>query len=215
MVDYVDPYNASDGLKVLCQYLDDPDLRRRREREIADRFKPRSWRDAASDFVNCVEAQASEIEPFQGVAAVKLPPNRALPIISGSTALPANALEGDLSADLICISGWSLPETGGALAQQPTATIRFRADAPPGTAINLIMRLRAANANARRAKVSSGSGAVTDVSLNNATDSLAVLSCEVEPDNLVSATITFEGEMDHDGGPYGGLRGNPLFPHAG
>ena len=75
-------------------------------------------------------------------------------------------MEGDLSAELICISGWRPPETGGVWAREPTATIRFRTDAPVGTAINLIMRLRAATSDVRGARITSGSGGVKEVSLN-------------------------------------------------
>jgi glycosyltransferase involved in cell wall biosynthesis len=201
--DYVDPYNASDGLRVLLQYLDDPDLRRRREREIADRFKPRPWRDVAEAFLKSVQAQAGQIEPFAGVAAIKLPPNRFLPITSDGSTLLVNPIEGDLSADLICISGWRMPEMGLVRAEQPKAAIRFRTDAPAGTGISLLMRLRGTR-GARRVRIRSGSGTEATVVLNEFNDSLAVLPCEVEPHNLVSAVLSLEEtESGSDRGKWG------------
>ena len=87
LADYIDPFNASDGLRVLSRYLDDPELRRRREGEIANRFKPRRWRNVAEDFLKSVQALASQIPPFEGVAAIKLPPNRFLPITRDGSAM--------------------------------------------------------------------------------------------------------------------------------
>src|SRR5262249_56194255 len=50
-VDYIDPYNISEGLEVLSRYLDDPEFRRRRECEIVRHFHPRRWRQVADDFL--------------------------------------------------------------------------------------------------------------------------------------------------------------------
>jgi glycosyltransferase involved in cell wall biosynthesis len=207
LADYVDPYNASDGLRVLSQYLDNPDLRRRREADIAQRFKPRLWRTVAEVFLKSVQAQASQVRPLEGVGAINLPSNRFLPITSDGSTLLLNAKEGDLSADLICVSGWRLPEMDGVWAEHPKTTIRFRADVPTGTAIHLLMRLRTVDGNACRVRICSGSGAETQVSLIGSADSLAVLSCEVEPDGLVTATLSLEGAHGERSAQYWALRG--------
>ena len=215
LADYVDPYNASDGLRVLSQYLDDPDLRRRRESEIADNFKPRPWQNVAEAFLKSVQTQAGQIKPFEGVAAIKLPPNRFLPITSDGSTLLVNPIEGDLSADLICISGWRLPEMGAVRADRPKAVIRFRVEAPAGTGISLLMRLRGTYAGARRVRIRSGSGAEAEVSLNELADSLAVLSCEVELDNLVSAVLSLDGSQsgsDEGAAGYWALKGILYIP---
>jgi glycosyltransferase involved in cell wall biosynthesis/capsular polysaccharide biosynthesis protein len=210
LADYVDPYNASEGLRVLSQYLDDPDLRRRREAEIVQRFKPRPWRTVAEVFLKAVQALAGQVRSSGAVAAISLLPGRFLPITSDGSGLLLNAKEGDLSAELICVSGWRLPELDGVWAKQPKAVIRFRADLPSGTTIHLLMRLRTVNGNACRVWIRSGSGAETVVSLVGAVDSLAVLSCEVEPDGLVTAALSLEGahgESGDVGTPYWALRG--------
>ena len=54
--DYINPYNACDGLELLLRYLDDPELRRSREREIVCRFEPRSWRRVAKDFLKSAQS---------------------------------------------------------------------------------------------------------------------------------------------------------------
>jgi glycosyltransferase involved in cell wall biosynthesis len=51
LADYVDPYNVQDGLQRLLRYLDDSELRRNREREIAGQFRVRSWRQMTDDLL--------------------------------------------------------------------------------------------------------------------------------------------------------------------
>ena len=66
LADYVDPNNVTDGLEKLVRYLDDPGLRRRREREIAGHFEPRSWRNVANDFPGIYsDAGASGSQPWK------------------------------------------------------------------------------------------------------------------------------------------------------
>ncbi len=193
LADYLDPYNARDGLEVLLRYLDDPELRRRREREIAHHFKPRSWRKVAENFLNSAQVLADQIQPFEGVAAIKLPPNTYLRISSDAAAMPLNAMNGELSADLICISGWQQPEIWGVRAKEPVTVLRFRGHAPAGTRIYLIMHLISACSDLLRIRISSGSGAETEVSLEGWSDKLAVLPCAVEPDDLVSVCMSMVG----------------------
>lgn len=213
LVDYIDPYNASEGLERLSRYLEDPELRRRREREIACRFNPRRWRAVAEDFLNSTRALARHVPRFDGVAAVRLPPNQYLPISSDAGAILLDGLDGELSADLMCISGWRPPEFWGVCADAPTALLRFRTDLPPGTKIHLVMRLIAPSGDRRHIRISSGSGAETEASLTGASDTVAVLSCEVEPDHLVSVRMSLASpDARHDARePYWGLKGMLYF----
>ena len=205
-VDYIDPYNISEGLEVLARYLDDPALRRRREREIVRSFRPRRWRQVADDFLQAAHALARQVRPAAGTAAIRLPPNRYLPISNDVDAIELDGIDGELSADLICISGWRAPEIWGVWADAPSAVLRFRAALPAGTRINLLMRLRAAAGNGRPLRISSGSGAETEASLAGASDRLSRLCpCEVEPGDLVLGT-------DVDGGP--GRESPPRRPPA-
>ncbi|HXJ79106.1 MAG TPA: glycosyltransferase 61 family protein [Candidatus Methylomirabilis sp.] len=195
-VDYVDPYNASGGLEVLLRYLDDPELRRRRERDIADHWEPRPWRKVADDFLNSAQALARQVGRPEGTAAIRLPSNRFLPISSDPGAILLDGLDGELCADLICISGWRPPETWGVWADAPAAILRFRADVPEGTAIHVVMRLIAAAGDRRHIRIASGSGAQTEVVLLGSSDRMAVLSCEVEPGDLVSLRMSMSPRHD-------------------
>ena len=142
-------------------------------------------------------------------------------------------MNGELSADLICISGWRPPGIWGVWADKPATILRFRTDVPAGTKIHLVMRLIAPGGDLRRIRISSGSGAGTEVSLAGGSDRLAVLSCEVEPGNLVSACMsmvarepggleeavlhlfdhlgTGSGGGEDAGAPYWGLKGILYF----
>ena len=124
-------------------------------------------------------------------------------------------MDGELSADLICISGWRSPEIWGVWADAPTAVLRFRTAVPAGTRIHLVMRLTAAAGNGRLLRISSGSGAETEVSLAGGSDRLAVLSCEVEPGDLVSVRMSMAapaGSSPRRPPTVLGTPGHPLFP---
>ena len=221
--DYLDPYNARSGLQQLLRYLDDPETRRRREGEIATRFKPRSWGQVADDFLKSTRSLARQVQKIEGVAAMTLPPNQFLPISTNGAGIALNGIDGALSAELVCVSGWRAPETWGVWADEPATTLRFRATVPAGSKIHLVMRLIAPGRNHRRLRISSGSGTETEVSFGGGSDTLAILSCEVEPDSLVTAHMSLldPGDDQMAGGPYWILKGilylqpELLAPQAG
>lgn len=190
--DYIDPYNPRDGLQKLLRYLDDPELRRARERDIADNFRPRSWRQVAEDFLNSTQALSSHARPLEGHASIFLPQSRYLPISSDAPATLMEQMDGRLSAELVCVSGWHPSESSGVRAAEPSAMIRFRADAPVGTRINLALKL-AANGRDFRVRICSGSGTETEASVVTGSERLAVLSCKVEPGELVRAHLSSIG----------------------
>jgi glycosyltransferase involved in cell wall biosynthesis len=201
LVDYLDPYNACDGLEKLSRYLDNPDLRCSREREISERFHPRSWGDVADDLLRSVQALAKQMPLFDGVAAITLPRDLYLEISSDAAAKSVDGIDGALSAELICISGWHPAEKSGVRAAQAETMIRFRADAPAGTRINLIMRL-AAVGRGFRVRIRPGSGDETELSLSSGSERLVVLPCEVEPGKLVTANLVSVGAtLDEDESP--------------
>ena len=190
LADYINPYDVSEGLKRLVRYVDSPRMRRRREREIMRKFEPRSWRDVARNFLGAVRGLAQEVRPSEEAAAIRLPPNRYLPISSSPDQFPLPGADGELSADLICVSGWRPAEFGGVWADGAAASIRFRADAPAGTRIRLVMRITTASRERQILRISSGSGAEAEVTLSGGNDKMAVLPCAVESGDLVSAQLS-------------------------
>ncbi|HTX33566.1 MAG TPA: glycosyltransferase 61 family protein [Bryobacteraceae bacterium] len=200
LVDYIDPYNVWDGLERLLRYLDDPELLRNREREIAEQFKPRSWRKTTDDLLRSAQALARQVRPVEGVAAITLPPGLYLPITSDAASVLMDGLDGTLSADLSCISGWHAPENSGVRAAQPAAMLRFRTHAAPGTQINLGLRF-AAYGHDFRVRIQSGSGDETEVALTGGSESRVSLACRVEPGKLVTAHLSL-ADPDLDGDPF-------------
>jgi len=77
------------------------------------------------------------------------------------------------------------------------------------------MRLIAVSSDLSRIRICSGSGAEIEVALAGWSDRLAVLSCEVEPGNLVSARMSIVGtapcRCEDASAPYWGLKGIIYF----
>ena len=192
LVDYIDPYNARDGLKELSRYLEDPSLRLNRQREISERFHPRTWGDVADDFHRSVRALAAGVAPSEGVAAIRLPRDLYLEISNDVGAMAMGGTDGSLSAELICISGWHPAERAGARAAQAATVIRFRADAAPGTRINLVMRLAALGRDFG-IRICPGSGDHAELSLSCGSERLIVLPCQVELGKLVTVHFSSVG----------------------
>ncbi len=129
---------------------------------------------------------------------ITLPPGRYLPISSEAPSILRDRMDGSLSAELICISGWHDVEVSGVRAYPPTSMLRFRVDAPVGTRLNLVIRL-AASGRDFRIRVRAGSGSETEVPLAAGSERLAALSCAVEPGELVTAELASMNEtLDND-----------------
>ncbi len=208
LLDYVDPYNVRDGLQRLLHYLDHPELRRNRELEIAGKFRPRSWRQAADDLLTTTQTLAAEARPLKGIAAVTLPPGRFVPVSSEAPPI----FDGGLSAELMCVSGWYPPEISGVRPRRPRAVVRFRTDAPVGARITLVLRF-AATGPGCRIRISTAAGAETEVSLAEGSKGMAILPAMVERGRLVTTRLQTIGATDDElpAGPYWMLKGILYF----
>jgi glycosyltransferase involved in cell wall biosynthesis len=214
LADYIDPYNARDGFEKLTRYLDDAELRRKREREISEGLPPRSWGDVAEDLLRSVDEMTAQTPPAREIAAIALPRDRYLAISSEAAGMPGDGADGALSAELICISGWHPAETSGVRAAQSVATIRFRVDAPIAARVNVVMRF-AAFGRDFSIRISPGSGDETHVSIPSGSERLIVVACEVEPGKLITAQMSSLGAiLDGDefpGASYWMLKGILCF----
>jgi glycosyltransferase involved in cell wall biosynthesis len=188
LLDYLDPYNVRAGLALLLRYLDDPSLRHRRQNEVERYFESRSWQKVTQDFLSAIQALANQVRPCKSVAAITLPPNCFMPVCADAASISMDAGNGALSAELACVSGWQGPRAWGVQPDALETILRFRASVPAGKRVTVVMRLAVPGMDCCRIRVSSGCGAQTEVSVKGA-GSLAVLSCEIEPDQLI--TIRF------------------------
>jgi hypothetical protein len=212
--DYIDPYNARDGLRQLTRYLDDPALLHAREREVVDQFRPRSWRDVSGDLARSMLTLAGDVQPVEGVAVMRLPPERYLPITGDGASQPYDGIDGALSAELVCVSGWHPAEFAGSRASAQTAVIQFRANAPVGAAIVIVLRLAAQGRNFKLAlRAGSGNAIAADVAVG--AERVAVLSCTVEARHLVTVHVTSDALGAREGrrasGPHWSLKGILYF----
>ena len=199
-VDYVDPYNTRSGLEQLLRYLDDPGLRQRREAEIAEHFRMRRWQQFTFELLKSTFAFLRERRGFEGTMAVALPSNTFLPVNSNPAGTLQDGVDGSLSAELACVSGWQQPKPDGARAEGPTSVVRFRADVAAGSKINLILRLATSSPEGCRLRIATGSGASTLVTLSDNAEKLAILPCEVERESLVTASLSLVREGEDRGG---------------
>jgi len=120
--------------------------------------------------------------PADGLSAVNLPLGEYMPV--GTAA--------EDGANSVCASGWFPAEPSGVRACQPTSTLRFRADAPEGARIHLVLRL-AAYGRDFRIRIYANSSAETEVSLADGSQKVAALSATVEPGELVTAHLVTMG----------------------
>ena len=192
LIDYIDPYNVRDGLEKLLRYLEDPERRQAREREIALHFDPRTWKETTHTFLGYVHSLTQEARPLGGAVSIRPPADRFLPVSSDPPAVLMDQVDGRLSAELMCVSGWARPEVSGVRASEPAAVIRFRTDLPAGTRVNLVLRL-AAHGRDFRIQVHCGSGARNEVSVAEGFEKLAILSCTVEQGQLITARLSSIG----------------------
>ena len=212
LVDYVDPYNVRDGLERLSRYLDNPELRGQRELEIAEHFRPRSWRQAAEDLLSEVQILAPRVKPFEGVSAVQLSPGRYVAISSEGTAIDKG--DGRQSPELLCVSGWFPPEVSGVRPSRPRAIVRFCTAEPIGSRINVILRL-AVSGSDFHLQVYSGCGIEKEISIAEGPNRVAVFDAVVEPGKLVTIhLVTIGSKLDGDrlaGDAYWMLKGILYF----
>jgi hypothetical protein len=142
----------------------------------------------AQDDPTETRAPAHRDRLIEDIPAIALPANRYLPVRNGA-ALLKNGRKGALPVRLISLSNWPTPGISGERPARPVTMMRFRADAPVGTRINLVIRL-AARGRDFHIRIRSGSGNESQVSLARGCEKLTVLSCVVEPGELITAYLS-------------------------
>jgi glycosyltransferase involved in cell wall biosynthesis len=69
-VDYIDPFNLTDGYNRIVKFIDDTRFREERAANIRERFAPRQWSDVAGDLIQIVQSAAGD----QGISEKILEP---------------------------------------------------------------------------------------------------------------------------------------------
>lgn len=212
--DYLDPYNVRDGLARLVRYLDDPGALRRREREIGERFEPRSWRSVAEGLLASTLALTRQLRPIEDALVIRLPAGRFLPVSCDAGTIPHDGLDGSLCADLACIDGWEDPGVAGVRAAGASAVLRFRTDTAAGGLVVVALRLSATD-GALRVQIRADGGGEADVALPAGGEGVGVLSSRVDAEGVVVLRLsTIAGPEVAAGAPFGTLRGFMYFDPA-
>lgn len=184
--DYIDPYNVRDGYDQLVLYLDDPDRRMVREKEIAGKFPMRNWQSFAAGIMRSVRTNLERSPIEAGSATILLPANDFLAIgkrIDGSS---QEAVRGLLSAEAACVSGWSALEEVGIPAFGPFSVLRFRTGRPCRTKTIVVLRFCAVKSKPVSVNLRPEFGAGQTVTIKPGSDVMATASCESGEDGVVT-----------------------------
>jgi len=133
LVDYVDPFNLTQGVDVFRRMITDKVYRESRARTIRDRFVPRTWNDVGADFLKKVKMyQNTDILPLQ----VNLKEGQALSFRMMPKG-PINVKSYFRNPKRILIQSTSLfgEEDHGVWMKSPKPTFSIPTEMPPGTSV--------------------------------------------------------------------------------
>lgn len=142
LVDYIDPWNVRDGVRVFRKMISDDAYRTARTKNIRDKFVPRTWNDVGRDL----------LEKFAKFR--KLPYTAYIPVLLA----PGDLLTvGDLAADgpvpagyparplrTLLAESWFQPEPDGVWMQGKQGSLCFSTSLKPGTRITAYLRMKGA-----------------------------------------------------------------------
>ena len=211
LVDYVDPWNVRDGVKVFKRMMFDQGYRESRTRAIAGRFVARTWNDVGRDLLGRLK-QASSIK-----AAPYLPPLLAAGelLVPGDLAtgkrVPANYWSRPLR--LILAESWYPAESFGCWLRGRQGFIWLSTTCDPGTRVvvyahmlgapwatglSVTLQVGRQGRDAAKEKVfppSVQTGSST-VQVNTQRGFLCRVTGEVEPDRTIFVQISVDGATE-------------------
>lgn len=195
-VDYVDPTDIRDGVRVIGRMIADRPYLDARRREIAEQFQPRGWNAVGADFAGKV-AQFSQTPPVpiqpshlvQG-RIVRLDDQSGATELSDLIRNPRGLLLADDFYGQEAFGCWMRGTKGGVV---------FQTDLPPGTPVVVYLNLiKAPGGEGAGLQVDIG-GVVTETSLHLLADigqkaQMQRLKGRVDASGLCRVVITIDGE---------------------
>lgn len=131
-VDYVDPTDIDDGVRVIKKMLTDPDYLRDRRTQIQNEFTPKTWNDVGREFAEKVAAFGQT--PVLPIATVPLARGQFLNLSRDAAPLdPMLVLRSPLN--LLLDRQFYERESFGCWMKGHHAELRFRTDLLPGSPI--------------------------------------------------------------------------------
>ena len=139
LVDYVDPWNVRDGVRVFKRMILDEAYRAGRAKEIQNRFVPRTWDDVGRDLLGRLAVLGTTVPPLYtppllAAGEVLAPGDLTVGIIA-----PANYASRPLRP--IFAESWYVAELGGAWMRGNEGFLWFSTDLKPGTRITAYLHL--------------------------------------------------------------------------
>ena len=141
-VDYVDPWNVSDGVKVFRRMMFDDAYRAARAKNIKDGFVPRTWDDVGRDLLDRF-AKFQKL-PVAEYAPPALAPGELLTV--GDLAVTRPVPPGYASRPLrtLLAASWFSLEPNGAWMRDRQGSVWFSTPVKPGTRVTVYLRLKGA-----------------------------------------------------------------------
>ena len=139
LVDYIDPWNVHDGVRVFKRMILDEAYRAGRAKDIQNRFVPRTWDDVGRDLLGRLAVLGTTVPPHY------LPPLLATGevLVPGDLTVgkvaPANYASRPLRP--IFAESWYVAEPGGAWMRGNEGSLWFSTDLQPGTRITAYLHL--------------------------------------------------------------------------
>ena len=141
-VDYIDPWNVSDGIKVFRKMMFDDGHRAARTKNIKDKFVPRTWDDVGRDLLDRF-ARFQRL-PIAEYAPPALAPGELLTV--GDLAVTRPVPPGYASRPLrtLLAASWFPLEPNGAWMRDTRGSVWFSTPVKPGTRVTAYLRLKGA-----------------------------------------------------------------------
>lgn len=138
LVDYVDPFNLTDGVEVLRRMITDRAYLRERTQRVRDRFVARTWRDVGADFLEKVKRHRdAPVRPFD----VRLREGQgfSFQLFSGDR-VDTRRYFHQLNRLQVDSDSLYAAESHGIWLRGPSPAIAIATEMPPGTAVLLYLR---------------------------------------------------------------------------
>jgi hypothetical protein len=208
LVDYIDPWNIHDGVRVFKRMITDEAYRAGRAKNIKDRFRPRTWDDVGKDLLGRLEVSEMTVSapyapPLLAAGEMLAPGDFAV----GKVA-PINYASRPLRP--ILAESWYPAEPLGAWLRGNEGSLWFSSNLEPSTDVTVYLHLIGAPWSANHL-VTLSIGKDTDIKravsfpalvqgctetirIKCGTDFLCRASGTVEADGTILVTLKVEGE---------------------
>ncbi|QTN20247.1 glycosyltransferase family 4 protein [Brevundimonas sp. AJA228-03] len=138
-VDYFDPTNLQDGVRVIGRLIDDEVYLAARRRHIVEDFVARTWADVAGDFMDQVD-ELRKAEPLE----LETPTLRQGVLYRPSDLLAPpspHRAEDDRATRFLIANSFPIPETIGAWMTGPSGELVFKTSLPQGEPLTVYLTL--------------------------------------------------------------------------